>query len=54
MLSVFRKHGMQLGIFLKEQIDMLVHITARYQVQPQAVDKCVRAVQQLIDYVYSQ
>ena len=30
---------------------MLVHITASYQVRPQAVDKCVRAVQQLVDYV---
>lgn len=30
---------------------MLVHITARYQVKPEAVDKCVRAVQQLVDYV---
>ena len=30
---------------------MLVHITAHYQVQPFAVDKCIRAVQQLVDYV---
>ena len=30
---------------------MLVHITARYQVQPHAVDKCVRAVQRLVEYV---
>ena len=35
----------------KESNDMLDLITARYQVQPQAVDRCVRAVQQLIDYV---
>ena len=30
---------------------MLVHITARYQVRESAVEKCVRAVQQLVDYV---
>lgn len=30
---------------------MLVHITARYQVRPHAADKCVRAVQRLVDYV---
>jgi quinol monooxygenase YgiN len=30
---------------------MLVNITARYQVRPDAVDKCVRAVQRLVDYV---
>ena len=30
---------------------MLVHITARYQVRPRAVEKCVRAVQRLVDYV---
>ena len=30
---------------------MLVHITARYQIRPQAVDLCVNAVQQLVGYV---
>ncbi len=30
---------------------MLVHITARYQVRPDAVDKCVKAVQELVKYV---
>jgi hypothetical protein len=30
---------------------MLVNITARYQVKTQAVDKCVRAVQDLVEYV---
>ena len=30
---------------------MLVNITARYQVRPDAVDKCVRAVQTLVEYV---
>jgi len=30
---------------------MLVNITARYQVRAGAVDKCVRAVQTLVEYV---
>ena len=30
---------------------MLVNITARYQVRAEAVDKCVRAVQTLVEYV---
>ena len=30
---------------------MLVNITARYQVNTQAIDKCVRAVQDLVGYV---
>ena len=30
---------------------MLLPITARYQVRPEAVEKCVRAVQRLVDYV---
>ena len=30
---------------------MLVNITARYQVRPEAVEKCVKAVQTLVNYV---
>ncbi len=30
---------------------MLIHITAKYQVRPEAVEKCVRAVNNLVSYV---